>query len=61
MAIEVATFSRATFNAEGYSTGRPTYPAEVYEAVLQYYERARPEGSGARYECAVDLGCGTGG
>ncbi|KAF8577836.1 S-adenosyl-L-methionine-dependent methyltransferase [Ramaria rubella] len=52
----MATFSKKTFNAVTYSAIRPTYPRALYDFVYHYHERT----PGARWDRAVDLGCGTG-
>jgi len=52
----MATFSKSTFNAVNYASIRPTYPRQLYDFIFQYHER----GKRARWNTAVDLGCGTG-
>ncbi|OBZ78374.1 Trans-aconitate 3-methyltransferase [Grifola frondosa] len=52
----MATFGKATFNAAKYASGRPTYPRQLFDFVFRFHERA----PGARWDTAVDLGCGTG-
>ncbi|KAA1475819.1 S-adenosyl-L-methionine-dependent methyltransferase [Dentipellis sp. KUC8613] len=52
----MATYSKATFNATRYAAARPTYPRQLFDFVFKYHERTRA----ARWETAVDLGCGTG-
>ncbi|EMD36577.1 hypothetical protein CERSUDRAFT_115612 [Gelatoporia subvermispora B] len=52
----MATFAKATYDAARYATARPTYPRQLFDFVFQYHGRA----PGARWERAVDLGCGTG-
>ncbi|KAJ8453570.1 hypothetical protein ONZ51_g13523 [Trametes cubensis] len=52
----MATFSKATFNAAKYASSRPTYPRQLYDFVFQFHGRAK----GARWDTAVDVGCGTG-
>ncbi|KIP09387.1 hypothetical protein PHLGIDRAFT_18663 [Phlebiopsis gigantea 11061_1 CR5-6] len=52
----MATFGKATYNAARYAASRPTYPRQLFEFVFQYHGRV----SKARWNTAVDLGCGTG-
>lgn len=52
----MSTFAKASYNAAKYAAVRPTYPQQLFNLVFQYHERA----SGARWDTAVDLGCGTG-
>ncbi|OCH88058.1 S-adenosyl-L-methionine-dependent methyltransferase [Obba rivulosa] len=52
----MATFAKATYDAGRYAAARPTYPRQLFDFVFQYHGRT----SGARWERAVDLGCGTG-
>ncbi|OJT13461.1 hypothetical protein TRAPUB_9991 [Trametes pubescens] len=52
----MATFGKTTFNAAKYATSRPTYPRVLYDFVFKFHERAK----GARWDTAVDIGCGTG-
>ena len=52
----MATFAKATFDSAQYSLFRPTYPRQLFDAAFKYHERTR----GARWDLAVDLGCGTG-
>ncbi|KAA1472724.1 S-adenosyl-L-methionine-dependent methyltransferase [Dentipellis sp. KUC8613] len=52
----MATFSKATFNTARYAAARPTYPRQLFDFVFKYHERTRA----ARWDTAVDLGCGTG-
>ncbi|KAH8110949.1 S-adenosyl-L-methionine-dependent methyltransferase [Phellopilus nigrolimitatus] len=63
----MATFSKATFNTAKYAAARPTYPRQLFDFVFRYHEqgsssvRGRGESTGkARWDAAVDLGCGTG-
>ncbi|KAG6329445.1 hypothetical protein ID866_9645 [Astraeus odoratus] len=60
----MATFSRATFNVASYASSRPTYPRALYEFIFDFHRRRTAPGGGsggnARWERAVDLGCGTG-
>ncbi|KAH9896778.1 S-adenosyl-L-methionine-dependent methyltransferase [Cubamyces lactineus] len=52
----MATFSKATFNAAKYASCRPTYPRQLFDFIFQFHRSAK----GARWDTAVDLGCGTG-
>ncbi|KAI0826705.1 S-adenosyl-L-methionine-dependent methyltransferase [Trametes gibbosa] len=52
----MATFGKATFNAAKYASSRPTYPRQLYDFVFKFHERT----AGARWDTAVDVGCGTG-
>ncbi|PIL27458.1 hypothetical protein GSI_10607 [Ganoderma sinense ZZ0214-1] len=52
----MATFGKTTFNAARYASSRPTYPRQLYDFIFKYHERAK----GARWDTAVDVGCGTG-
>ncbi|KAG1779968.1 S-adenosyl-L-methionine-dependent methyltransferase [Suillus placidus] len=52
----MATFSKSSFDSAIYATFRPTYPRSLYNCIFQYHERNK----GARWDRAVDLGCGTG-
>ncbi|KAG1870824.1 S-adenosyl-L-methionine-dependent methyltransferase [Suillus subluteus] len=52
----MATFSESSFDSTVYATFRPTYPKSLYDFIFQYHER----NEGARWDRAVDLGCGTG-
>ncbi|GBE84563.1 hypothetical protein SCP_0605420 [Sparassis crispa] len=52
----MTTFRKATFDAAIYASARPTYPRQLYDFVFQYHER----GATARWDLALDLGCGTG-
>ncbi|KAI0746703.1 S-adenosyl-L-methionine-dependent methyltransferase [Daedaleopsis nitida] len=52
----MATFGKATFNAAKYASSRPTYPRQLYDFVFKSHEAAK----GARWDTAVDVGCGTG-
>lgn len=54
----MATFSKATFNTAKYAAARPTYPRQLFDFIFQYHERMAP--GSARWDTAVDLGCGTG-
>ncbi|KIJ49131.1 hypothetical protein M422DRAFT_205327 [Sphaerobolus stellatus SS14] len=52
----MATFAKQAFNAASYAAVRPTYPRALFDFIYQYHGG----GSAARWERAVDLGCGTG-
>lgn len=52
----MATFASASFNAARYAAARPTYPKQLYDFIFDYHRRH----PAARFETAVDLGCGTG-
>ena len=52
----MATYSKASFNFARYAAARPTYPRQLYDFVYKYHE-STPD---ARWDVAVDLGCGTG-
>ena len=55
----MTTFAKSTFNPAIYALARPTYPAELFDYVFAFHRqgsRLHP----ARWERAVDLGCGTG-
>lgn len=52
----MATFAKTSFNTTIYATFRPTYPRQLFDFIFQHHERTR----GARWDTAVDLGCGTG-
>ena len=50
------TFASTSFNAARYAAARPTYPKQLYDFIFDYHRRH----PAARFETAVDLGCGTG-
>jgi trans-aconitate 3-methyltransferase len=52
----MAAFAKSGFNAATYAAFRPTYPRQLFDFVFQYHARI----TGARWDTAVDLGCGTG-
>lgn len=52
----MATFASATFDAARYAAARPTYPKQLYDFIFDYHRRH----PAARFETALDLGCGTG-
>lgn len=53
----MATFGKATFNALSYAASRPTYPRALFDYVFRFHGAGA---SAARWDKAVDLGCGTG-
>ena len=53
----MSTFSKATFNALSYAASRPTYPRALFDYIFCYH---RAGAGPARWDTAVDLGCGTG-
>jgi ubiquinone/menaquinone biosynthesis C-methylase UbiE len=52
----MATFGKAAFNTAVYGSFRPTYPRQLFDFIFDYHGRSR----GARWDVAIDLGCGTG-
>ncbi|KAG9309712.1 S-adenosyl-L-methionine-dependent methyltransferase [Chiua virens] len=52
----MATFGKATFNSISYAASRPTYPRALFDHVFRYHGAV----AHARWDMAVDLGCGTG-
>ncbi|TFY51755.1 hypothetical protein EVJ58_g10400, partial [Rhodofomes roseus] len=52
----MATFAQKTFDAVRYAAARPTYPKQLYDFLFAYHGRD-PR---ARWDTALDLGCGTG-
>ncbi|EIW75436.1 S-adenosyl-L-methionine-dependent methyltransferase [Coniophora puteana RWD-64-598 SS2] len=52
----MSTFGKATFDTAVYATSRPTYPRSLFDFIFRYHERNK----GARWDRALDLGCGTG-
>jgi len=52
----MATFAKSTFNSVQYAAARPTYPRQLFDFVHGYHERS----PAARWDTALDLGCGTG-
>ena len=52
----MATFAKTTFDTAIYASFRPTYPRQLYDFIFKHHERT----PGARWDTAVDLGCGTG-
>lgn len=65
----MATFSKTTFDTLSYASSRPTYPRSLYNYIFDFHrDRDRCSSqclktgvnANARWERAVDLGCGTG-
>ncbi|KAI5987857.1 S-adenosyl-L-methionine-dependent methyltransferase [Pisolithus albus] len=65
----MATFSKTTFDTLSYASSRPTYPRSLYNHIFDFHRdrNRRPSqcmkmgvNTNARWERAVDLGCGTG-
>lgn len=52
----MATFAKSSFDSAIYATFRPTYPKSLFDFIFRYHER----NNSARWNRAVDLGCGTG-
>ncbi|KAH9922130.1 S-adenosyl-L-methionine-dependent methyltransferase [Fomitopsis serialis] len=52
----MATFAQKTFDAVRYAAARPTYPKQLYDFLFAHHGRD-PR---ARWDTALDLGCGTG-
>ncbi|KAG2151614.1 S-adenosyl-L-methionine-dependent methyltransferase [Suillus bovinus] len=52
----MATFAKSSFDSAIYATFRPTYPRSLFDFIFRYHELNK----GARWDRAVDLGCGTG-
>ncbi|KAG1899976.1 S-adenosyl-L-methionine-dependent methyltransferase [Suillus fuscotomentosus] len=52
----MATYAKSSFDSAIYATFRPTYPRSLFDFVFRYHER----NNSARWNRAVDLGCGTG-
>lgn len=53
----MSTFAKATFNANTYSSFRPTYPQVLFETIYKYH--ADPADR-MKWQRVVDVGCGTG-
>ncbi|KAH0828841.1 hypothetical protein J3R83DRAFT_3311 [Lanmaoa asiatica] len=55
----MATFGKSTFNAVTYAASQPkvTYPRALFDYVFRFHSAS---GVAARWDTAVDLGCGTG-
>ena len=63
----MSAFARATFNAKNYSAARPTFPKQLFDLVFRFHEHGTLNQASpgtlkekARWDTAVDLGCGTG-
>lgn len=66
----MATFANAGFNTVLYAAARPTYPRQLFDLIFRFHEFGSSVVSGsntginesgrAKYNVAVDLGCGTG-
>lgn len=54
--ILMSAFASSAFNTALYASMRPTYPCQLYEAIFDYHRQSKS----ARWDVAVDLGCGTG-
>ncbi|KAI0266338.1 S-adenosyl-L-methionine-dependent methyltransferase [Gloeopeniophorella convolvens] len=52
----MAAYANATFNTARYAAARPTYPKQLFEFVFDYHRRE----AAAKFDTAVDIGCGTG-
>ncbi|KAG6370480.1 S-adenosyl-L-methionine-dependent methyltransferase [Boletus reticuloceps] len=52
----MATFGKTNFNTAVYAASRPTYSQALYDFIFDVHKRS-PD---AKFERAVDLGCGTG-
>lgn len=52
----MATYAKASYNAAKYAANRPTYPPQLFDLLFRYHER----GAKARFDTAVDVGCGPG-
>lgn len=52
----MATFGKTSFNTTVYAASRPTYPQALYDFIFDLHKQS-PD---AKFERAVDLGCGTG-
>lgn len=55
----MTTFAKKAFNAAVYSQARPTYSSELFEHIFSFHRQGSRLHQ-ARWERAVDLGCGTG-
>ncbi|KAJ7916156.1 S-adenosyl-L-methionine-dependent methyltransferase [Mycena leptocephala] len=56
----MATFAKGSYDSARYAAARPTYPRLLYDVVLQFHKKGPANADSDRWECAVDLGCGTG-
>ena len=52
----MSTFAKATYNVLTYSLTRPTYSVELFDYIFSFHCQLHP----AKWDRAVDLGCGTG-
>ena len=52
----MATFGEANFDTSVYAASRPTYPQALYDFIFDL----RRQSLDAKFERAVELGCGTG-
>jgi hypothetical protein len=52
----MSTFAKATYNALAYSLTRPTYSNELFDYIFSFHFQLHT----AKWDRAVDLGCGTG-
>lgn len=52
----MATFGKTNFNTAVYAASRPTYPQALYDFIFDFHKQS-PD---AKFDRAVDLGCGTG-
>ncbi|KAG9309711.1 S-adenosyl-L-methionine-dependent methyltransferase [Chiua virens] len=52
----MATFGKTNFNTTVYAASRPTYPPALYDFIFDFH-KGSPD---AKFDRAVDLGCGTG-
>ncbi|TFK50481.1 hypothetical protein OE88DRAFT_1631414 [Heliocybe sulcata] len=52
----MATFAKARFDFAVYAAARPTYPRQLFDFISAYHAK----NNAARWDTAVDLGCGTG-
>lgn len=52
----MSTFAGSTYNTVKYAAARPTYPTQLFDFIFKFHERSKD----AKWNTAVDLGCGTG-
>jgi len=52
----MTTYAKSAFNSALYASFRPTYPRQLFDFVFKYHEQSK----NARWDTAVDLGCGPG-
>ncbi|KAJ7694829.1 S-adenosyl-L-methionine-dependent methyltransferase [Mycena rosella] len=57
----MSTFASSAYDSESYAASRPSYPRLLYDVVLQFHREGPAPETAAKWERAVDLGCGTGG